>query len=575
MHYFGGKQRISKPLSKFLNSQLKENQTFVDLFCGSCNIISKIDNNRLRIANDKHKYLIAMWKALQKGWEMPNTITEEEYKYIKSNKDENLPLTGFVGFGCSYSGKWFGGYCRDNTNRNYCLNAKNSNLKILNNIRDVVFYNLNYDEVNIPLGSLVYCFDKDTEVLTKDGWKFFKDIDIKKDEFLSREPNTKKMEYVKAVYYISYKHDGKMYKYTGRQLDICVTDNHNIFGSRKKGRKGKEREEFLMKAIDFANLPNERTFIKAGGKWEGTPLDEITIADEYFDPILFARLLGIFLTDGSVNNQGLITILQSKENVINLLIKLLNELNMDYSIYKPSKKRNSYTFYLSRKYLPFFKQFYLKENRNIPYEFKNANVEIIESLIEGILDGDSDSERRKIILNSKSLLDDIQECLYKIGKSSNYRIVDPKDSYLESEDRIIHGKKPYYVISILNTEYPPQVKNNIQWIDYNDYVYCITLEKWHTVLTRRNGKTVWMGQCDIPYKNTTKYCKDEVGEFNHDNFYKWVRNNSNKYDIYISEYKQNIPDDFKIVWEYESKKDIRNKNNQQEKTTEVLIQYRN
>ena len=31
MHYFGGKQRISKPLSKFLNSQLKENQTFVDL----------------------------------------------------------------------------------------------------------------------------------------------------------------------------------------------------------------------------------------------------------------------------------------------------------------------------------------------------------------------------------------------------------------------------------------------------------------------------------------------------------------------------------------------------------------
>ena len=237
MQYFGGKQRISKPLSKFLNSQLKENQTFVDLFCGSCNIISKIDNSRLRIANDKHKYLIAMWKALQKGWEMPNTITKEEYKYIKSNKDENFPLTGFVGFGCSYSGKWFGGYCRDNTNRNYCLNAKNSNLKILNNIQDVIFYNLNYDEVNIPLGSLVYC--------------------------------------------------------------------------------------------------------------------------------------------------------------------------------------------------------------------------------------------------------------------------------------------------------------------------------------------------DPPYKNVTPYCKSEVGEFNHDDFYKWVRNNSNKYDIYISEYKQNIPDDFKIVWEYESKKDIRNRNNQQEKTIEVLIQYRN
>ena len=157
MQYFGGKQRISKPLSIFLNSQLKENQTFVDLFCGSCNIISKIDDNRLRIANDKHKYLIAMWKALQDGWQMPNNISEEEYKYIKDNKDENLPLTGFVGFGLSYSGKWFGGYCRGAKDRNYCLNAKNSNNKILNNIMDVKFYNLNYDEVPIPNGALVYC----------------------------------------------------------------------------------------------------------------------------------------------------------------------------------------------------------------------------------------------------------------------------------------------------------------------------------------------------------------------------------------------------------------------------------
>ena len=157
MRYFGGKVRIAKDLSIYLNSVLKENQPFVDLFCGSCNIISKIDNNRLRIANDKHYYLIEMWKALQNGWEMPNEISEEEYQYIKNNKDEKPYLTGFVGFGCSYSGKWFGGYCRDNTNRNYCLNAKNSNLKILKKINNVVFYNNDYNDVEIPFGSLIYC----------------------------------------------------------------------------------------------------------------------------------------------------------------------------------------------------------------------------------------------------------------------------------------------------------------------------------------------------------------------------------------------------------------------------------
>ena len=157
MRYFGGKVRIGKDLSLFLNNQLKENQPFVELFCGSCNKISRIDSNRLRIANDKHYYLIEMWIALQNGWEMPNEITEEEYQYIKNNKNEKPYLTGFVGFGCSYSGKWFGGYCRDNTGRNYCLNAKNSNLKLLSSLQDVKFYNKDYKDVDIPIGSLIYC----------------------------------------------------------------------------------------------------------------------------------------------------------------------------------------------------------------------------------------------------------------------------------------------------------------------------------------------------------------------------------------------------------------------------------
>ena len=118
MRYFGGKQRISKSLSEYLNLQLKDDQPFVDLFCGSCNIVSKIDEDRLRIANDKHKYLISMWKELQNGWQMPDNIFEEEYKYIKDHKDENPALTGFVGYGLSYSGKWFGGYCRGGKDRN-------------------------------------------------------------------------------------------------------------------------------------------------------------------------------------------------------------------------------------------------------------------------------------------------------------------------------------------------------------------------------------------------------------------------------------------------------------------------
>lgn len=77
--------------------------------------------------------------------------------------------------------------------------------------------------------------------------------------------------------------------------------------------------------------------------------------------------------------------------------------------------------------------------------------------------------------------------------------------------------------------------------------------------------------CDIPYKNTTPYCKKEVGIFNHDEFYQWVEENKDKFTILISEYKDNIPDNFEIVWELESKQDIRSSNGEKKKTVEVLI----
>lgn len=157
MQYFGGKQRISKSLSEFLNSQLREGQPFVDLFCGSCNVISKIDDGRLRIANDKHRYLIEMWKRLQNGYELPDEINEEQYKYIKNNKEEDLCLTGFVGFGCSFAGKWFGGYARNKKGDNYCLRSKKSTMSKLNKLKDCTFYNKDYKDVDIPYGSMIYC----------------------------------------------------------------------------------------------------------------------------------------------------------------------------------------------------------------------------------------------------------------------------------------------------------------------------------------------------------------------------------------------------------------------------------
>ena len=196
MQYLGGKSKISKEIASLINNVLtalggglheipwrevthfntalecreydirerERERVFVSLFCGSCAIESKV-NADVKILNDKHPYLIAMWKALQDGWIPPEEISKEQYKYIKEHKDEDMALSGFVGFGCSFGGKWFGGLAANKRGDNYCRRANKSVLKDMGGLQNATFLCLDYKDVEIPQGAIVYAdppYDKTT-----------------------------------------------------------------------------------------------------------------------------------------------------------------------------------------------------------------------------------------------------------------------------------------------------------------------------------------------------------------------------------------------------------------------------
>ena len=175
MRYLGGKSRISKPISEVINNAISGREVkniktnsinplyklgggrpFVSLFCGSCSIEAKV-RATVKILNDKHPYLIAMWKGLQDGWRPPDIITKDEYYYVKEHKDKNPALTGFIGFGCSFGGKWFGGLAANKKGDNYCARAERSLLKDFEGVKDATFTCLDYRDVIIPDDAVVYC----------------------------------------------------------------------------------------------------------------------------------------------------------------------------------------------------------------------------------------------------------------------------------------------------------------------------------------------------------------------------------------------------------------------------------
>jgi len=160
MKYMGSKNRHSKELLSIILKDRKPNQYYVEPFVGGFNMIDKVDGNR--IANDNNYYLIELFKAIQTGWLPPLTINEREYQDIRINKSKYPAyLVGFVGFGCSYSGKWFGGYARGNSNnglpRNYCEESRKNILKQAMAIKDIIIYNKNYWELEVPDNSIIYC----------------------------------------------------------------------------------------------------------------------------------------------------------------------------------------------------------------------------------------------------------------------------------------------------------------------------------------------------------------------------------------------------------------------------------
>ena len=206
MRYMGGKSRISKQIAEILNSAIDKNTPFVSLFCGSCAIESKVQAD-VKILNDKHPYLIAMWQALQNGWMPPDVVTKEEYYRVKANMDENPALAGFVGFGCSFGGVWFSSYAHNKRGddycgqakrgvmKAYCGKAKNTTTKDTTGLKNAVFVCSDYRDVVIPNDAVVYCdppYAGTTGYSTGDFdnaafWDYMRQLSKRCDVYISEE----------------------------------------------------------------------------------------------------------------------------------------------------------------------------------------------------------------------------------------------------------------------------------------------------------------------------------------------------------------------------------------------------
>lgn len=165
MKYMGSKNRIVHEILPIILKDKKDNQWFIDLFCGGCHIIENV--NGKRIANDKNNYLIAMWKGLQENKERPYTISKELYSKarIEYNNKTNIEfddfMIGWIGWMGSYNGRFFdGGYSGHDvgvTHRDYISEQIRNTESQIDKLIDVKFFSKDYYKFNFKESCIIYC----------------------------------------------------------------------------------------------------------------------------------------------------------------------------------------------------------------------------------------------------------------------------------------------------------------------------------------------------------------------------------------------------------------------------------
>lgn len=109
MRYVGGKSRIAGWVAESVLPVSVGRTSYIEPFVGSGAVFARMAPHFAATAcGDAHEDLVMLWRAVAAGWVPPEYVSRETYEQQRHAAPS--ALRGFVGYGASFSGKWFGGY---------------------------------------------------------------------------------------------------------------------------------------------------------------------------------------------------------------------------------------------------------------------------------------------------------------------------------------------------------------------------------------------------------------------------------------------------------------------------------
>ncbi|HZU68432.1 MAG TPA: NAD-dependent epimerase/dehydratase family protein [Ktedonobacteraceae bacterium] len=377
-------------------------------------------------------------------------------------------------------------------------------------------------------GSIYHlCYDDRTEVLTRSGWKLFKDLSYN-DEIATRQLDDPHIVYEKPTALTSYLYEGPMYYLEQRRIDLCVTPNHRMVTSFKR-RDGTEAMRF-EEAKDILGKYN-RYHLTC--EWNGEERETFTLPGYYVfgdinarKPAIelpmddWLRFLGWYIAEGSVDGVWLKKVpncicINQKPGAKSRKVKTVFEriaalLGCTYSVYSYPDRNNELEghYLFSTQLAVYLTQIGTSLTKHIPRELLNLSKRQLRILFEAMMSGDGlwmDNERDygRYYTSSRQLADEVQEMALKLGLSANISYFDRAGGTGWAKNR--EYRVNFTKTTVFQVNQLPDDPND--WIeDYAGMVYCCEVPGDGIILVRRNGKPLWCGNSKVHDSHNIMFC---------------------------------------------------------------------
>jgi 8-oxo-dGTP pyrophosphatase MutT (NUDIX family) len=351
-----------------------------------------------------------------------------------------------------------------------------------------------------------FCYDDQTEVLTRDGWRRFDVLDGS-EEFATRSAEGEfEWQHTKDQTVHRFDYDGDLVHFDNQCVDMAVTPNHRMLVRRmsQRGEHTRWHDWHIRRADYFVDHPTAQFQVPITSTWTGIdPGPEIELTAEQgrqnspqtlvrMPMWAWARFLGLYLAEGwrrrpnkDGTNRWEITVAQWPGGSLDEVRRVLKDTGLAW---RYTERTGKFTVGCKALWLALAACGDGAPNKHLPEGVLDWTPALLGYLLDGLMMGDgtvTKSGQSVYVTTSPVLADQVQEAWQKTG---TYAWVRPWDPPPETKGKL----RQYHVRT--RTEDAFRVPRPTLR-PYHGQVSCVSVPNG-IILVRRNGKAMWCGNTD-------------------------------------------------------------------------------